>query len=310
MKQRNRFFLCIVLMASGLACHAQGSPSELSSQQQAVAKAEQYRRQLESADEKEQLDALAQLKQLGVAARDALPLLETFSSSPHCKTQRVKDATTDTISSIQRMQAHVEPSPKPMFPPGVRKPALYLYPPSDTDVSVRIVHKGSITAAWPPLQSSNMWKVKARPGGELTDSAGRGYRYLFWEGDWAEQPRVDRNTGFVVSGDEVRDFLARLLDELGLTHDEANDFVTYWYPVLSQHAFVYIHFLTEEYKRLVDVQIEPPCDSQLRIFMTYAPLEARAVVVPQKLKKFERRGFVLVEWGGGELSNGRVRKLQ
>jgi hypothetical protein len=239
-----------------------------------------------------------------------LPFLGTFSSSPDCRTQRVKDATSDTISSIQRLLVNIEPSPEPIFPPGVRKPALYLYPQSDTDVSVRIIHKGSITAAWPPLQSGNTWKVKARPSGELTDSAGRGYRYLFWEGDWAEQPRVDRNTGFVVSGDEVRDFLARSLDALGLNHDEANDFVTYWYPVLSQHAFVYIHFLTEEYERLVNVQMDPPCDSQLRVFMTYQPQEARTVVVPQKLKKFERRGFVLVEWGGGKLSNGWVRKLQ
>jgi hypothetical protein len=275
-----------------------------------VEKVGRYRDQLVSTDTKVQLQALTQIKDLGADAREMLPFLETFISSPQCKSQPVKDATIDTISSIRRAVEALEPTGEPIFPPGVRKPALYLYPESETEVSLRIFHKGHITAAWPPFQPGNLWKIKARPNGELTDDAGRRYRYLFWEGDWSTQPQVDRNSGFVVSGVEVRDFLVRSLDLLGLNHEEANDFITYWYPILSRYAFVYIHFLTDEYKRLVKVQMKPPSDAQLRVFMVYQPLETRAEVVPQKLTKFKRRGFVLVEWGGGELSSGGVKALK
>lgn len=38
-----------------------------------------------------------------------------------------------------------------------------------------------------------------------------------------------------------------------------------------------------------------------QIFMTYAPLDEYIEIPKQKLEKFERHGYTVIEWGGTEL---------
>jgi|GEM_PF-2964494 len=302
--------LYLYLVAYTQGARAQGEDAKKQIKGRTAAQVDVYLKELESTSTQSQLEALANLRELGARAKQALPSLYEFRRSPRCAGNQVQEATIRAIAEIERA---VSASAVPLadrFPPGVRKPAVYLYPEQESEVSLQIFNRGPITAAWPPLGPGNTWKVRARPDGEITDDTGRTYRYLFWEGETASELTFDRRVGFVLSGGKVQEFLAKSLKDLGLTNDEANDFIVFWYPILSQHKFVYVHFLTEEYERRVGLKVTPNPDSKLRFFMLYQPLVKEISIIEQKLPRFQRAGFVLVDWGGGELANDGLRRLQ
>ena len=70
--------------------------------------------------------------------------------------------------------------------------------------------------------------------------------------------------------------------------------------LLNDHRFIFIHFATSEYEQAVTLNVVPAPDTVIRIFMIYRPLKEAIDVVPQKLESVPRRGFIVVEWGGGE----------
>ena len=62
------------------------------------------------------------------------------------------------------------------------KPVIYLYPESQTDVTVTLDYAGTLTTTYPAYHSG--WEVTAFPDGTLINHAdGKEYSYLFWEGD-------------------------------------------------------------------------------------------------------------------------------
>jgi hypothetical protein len=181
-----------------------------------------------------------------------------------------------------------------------KKPVIYLYPVQRTEVRVRLDFDGVVTRTDPQIDVTDGWRVMADPSGALTDLAsGRSYPYLFWEGRCLM--RVDMSSGFVVRGSEVRGFLRDKLAALGLSASEARDFMAYWVPLLETHAFDLIHFESAAYERAARLEVTPRPDTMIRVFMVYEPLAAPVAVTPQQFSRPpSRRGFVLVEWGGGE----------
>ena len=63
------------------------------------------------------------------------------------------------------------------------KPVIYLYPETETQVTVELDFNGTLTSTYPAY--ANGWRVIARPDGTLTDDSGRAYYCLFWEGETA-----------------------------------------------------------------------------------------------------------------------------
>ena len=210
------------------------------------------------------------------------------------------------------------------------KPVIYLYPESETEVSVTLELDGKLTTTYPlgersdrevgspalPKESTHMgsptgsipsasgtssvsWQVTAQPDGTLTDTSGNTYSYLYCEGETDTQ--YDLSKGFVVKGEDSADFLREKLSYMGLTPREYNEFIVYWLPRLEANEYNLITFQGGAYTDSARLQITPEPDSLLRVFMAFKPL-ARPIDIPeQELTPFTRTGFTVVEWGGCEV---------
>lgn len=177
------------------------------------------------------------------------------------------------------------------------KPVIYLYPTETTDVSVKVLLDGELTCTYPDYRDG--WNVTASPDGTLIDNAtGKEYYCLYWEGESAAE--WDMSKGEVVSGKDTAAFLEEKLSEIGLSPRERNEFIIYWLPRMQDNEYNYITFQTEAYSAAVPLEVTPQPDSVLRVFMVYASVPEYFETQPQQFGGFERNGFTLVEWGGGE----------
>jgi hypothetical protein len=180
------------------------------------------------------------------------------------------------------------------------KPVIYLYPEKEKEVKVQLDYTGKIFADYPQYnQKISGWEVIAYPDGKIINKADNlEYSYLFWEGILEKNIAEDISEGFVVSGNDSRKFLREKLSYLGLTPKEYNEFIVYWYPVMQKNKYNLVYFAGEEYIKEAKLTITPTPDSMLRVFMIFKPLEEKIEIKEQKLEKFEREGFSVVEWGG------------
>jgi len=182
-------------------------------------------------------------------------------------------------------------------PPTPEKPVIYLYPETETEITVQLDYSGELTCTYPTYTDG--WKVTAAPDGTLTDERGQTYNYLYWEGEGTEQ--YDFSKGFCVAGADIAAFLENALAKLGLTRKEANEFIVYWLPQMEQNPYNLIAFQQETYTEAAKLTVTPTPDSILRVFMAWKPLEKPVDIPAQTLPIFERRGFTVVEWGGAEV---------
>ena len=185
----------------------------------------------------------------------------------------------------------------PVKPSYTEKPVIYLYPETETDVTVRLDYAGDLTCTYPAYDG--VWHVTAAPDGTLTDESGQTYRYLYWEG--TDNVQYDLSEGFCVPGEETAAFLEDALAQLGLTRAEANEFIIYWLPQMEQNAYNLIAFQSDAYTDAAKLTITPQPDTLLRVFMAWKPLTSAVEISPQTLTAPERTGFTAVEWGGAKV---------
>ena len=180
------------------------------------------------------------------------------------------------------------------------KPVIYLYPEQETQVSVTLDFDGELTSTYPAYGEG--WTVDASPDGTLTDPlTGREYYCLFWEGE--TDTEYDFSTGFCVAGADTAAFLEGALADLGLTEQEANEFIIYWLPRMEGNAWNLISFQTTAYTDSAVLTIDPVPDTLIRVFMAWQSLDEPVEVQPQRLIAPERTGFIAVEWGGAEVKS-------
>ncbi len=178
------------------------------------------------------------------------------------------------------------------------KPVIYLYPEEETEVSVSVdfADGGEITVSYP--EYSNGWNVTAMPDGTIYDESGNEYYCLYWEGEGSA--KLDLTKGWCVNGEDTAEFLREKLLYIGLTPREANEFIIYWLPIMQKNEYNIISIHTEEYKAAVPLTVLPQPDSEIRVFMTFTAADEYVEITPQQLPAYQRNGFTLVEWGGGE----------
>lgn len=217
--------------------------------------------------------------------------------------KEVDELLTETDNRITYEKENIE---KPN--PETAKPVIYLYPEQETKVNVQLTFNGTLTSTYPTLPPEG-WSVTAQPDGTLTDEEGRSYRYLFWEGvadvDWKQ------DSGFLVKAEDAREFLEQSLTQLGLNELEQNDFITYWLPKLEKNGESFVTFAAEQYTDNAVLTVTPQPDSVLRVQMLISKVDdsnraAFQKLPEQELPRFEREGFVLVEWGGTDLGTGKT----
>ncbi len=212
-----------------------------------------------------------------------------------------------------------------LTPGGCGKPVIYLYPPSDTKVSVSFLHKMSLKVNIPTYK--NQWSVMAHPDGSLTDlqpqftncnaidstiigleyaktaCTTNNYPYIYWSGDSMYRAYPDIKSGWIVNKSELTTFMNSKLDEVGLNSKEKSDMLEYWLPEMLQKNAPYyrISFLqTSDMNTLIPMKITPYPDTVFRIFLDYLPLSEKpnSILPTQQLQKLQRIGFTVVEWGG------------
>lgn len=217
--------------------------------------------------------------------------------------KEVDELLTETDNRITYEKENIE---KPN--PETAKPVIYLYPEQETKVNVQLDFNGTLTSTYPTLPPEG-WSVTAQPGGTLTDEEGRSYRYLFWEGvanvDWKQ------DSGFLVKAEDAHEFLEESLTQLGLNELEQNDFITYWLPKLEKNGESFVTFAAKQYTDNAVLTVTPQPDSVLRVQMLISKVDdsnraAFQKLLEQELPRFEREGFVLVEWGGTDLGTGKT----
>ncbi|MDO5520183.1 MAG: hypothetical protein Q4G58_06795 [bacterium] len=175
------------------------------------------------------------------------------------------------------------------------KPVIYLYPKKEQNISVKLDYTGVVTVSSPEYKN-NGWEVKAFPDGTLIGDDGKKYPYIFWEG--IREMSFDITSGFCVSGKDTESFLREKLTYMGLTKEEATDFINFWLPYMKGNAYNLISFQGEAYTKNAKLTIKPKPDSILRVYMVFKPLKKKISVKEQKLSTFKRKGFSVVEWGG------------
>ena len=185
------------------------------------------------------------------------------------------------------------------------KPVIYLYPEREMDVRVRLEYDGKLDATYPAYPEGG-WHVTARPDGTLIDKTdGHEYSYLFWDGFYDNQ--FDFSRGFIVKGKDTARFLQDTLSAMGLTPREYNEFIVYWLPKMQHNAWNLIAFQGAEYTDHARLTITPKPDSLLRVFMAFKSVPYPYAIPPQTFPKFERRGFTVIEWGGSDAGDKRLK---
>lgn len=179
------------------------------------------------------------------------------------------------------------------------KPIIYLYPETETEVTVKLGKYNNITCIYPEYNDG--WNVCAQPDGNLIDlNTGRNLYSLYWEG--INDVKCNYDSGFVVKGCDTIKFLEEKLSILGLTDREAEEFIIYWLPKMQNNKYNYIRFATmDEINEIMPLYFSVEPDTLIRVLMEFKPLKEYIDIPEQELITPIRKGFVVVEWGGTEL---------
>ncbi len=184
-----------------------------------------------------------------------------------------------------------------LLPIFAAEPVIYLYPESTMEIDVSVEVPGGMTESIPLYNGG--WSVKADSSSDIINlEDGISYPYLFWEGFSSVYPR--REEGFLVETDNMSSFLNGVLGDLGLNSKEIDDFCKYWLSRLKDKPYCLISFVPQEdIDKLYPLEIEPEPDNVIRVLMDFMLLEEPIPVEEPTLDEpAERKGFVVVEWGG------------
>ena len=178
---------------------------------------------------------------------------------------------------------------------GIAKPILYLYPKKTTKVEITFEHPEYLETTYPKF--TGKWEVTAHKNGDLYDNKDNYYYGLYW--DEKRIHEVDFSEGYYVEKNDAIEFLEKKLSYIGLSPREKNEFIMYWLPILEKNEKSLVYFeLTDERESYSKINITPKPDSLLRLVIHIKKVNEKIDIKKQNLTKFQRKGFVAVEWGG------------
>ncbi len=177
------------------------------------------------------------------------------------------------------------------FPPGVRKPAIYLYPLKKSRIDVSIDVNGFITESEPCYNSG--WSVIVEPNGLIENK----YDYLFYE---AQLKSIELpEEGWVVKYSELKKWFDDTLPKLGLNKKEIEQFKDYWLKELKKANYYEIKLLGLEFlEENMNLIINPKPETVIRLNFYFTPLNEKTDLREPKIVTPVRKGFTVVEWGG------------
>lgn len=173
----------------------------------------------------------------------------------------------------------------------VKKPAVYLYPREQMNVSVKVNVNGKLTYTDPEYNTG--WNVNAAPTGIIDGK----YDYLFYEADLnkIELP----NEGWIVEYGNLKEWFEEYLPKLGLNKKETEQFEEYWLGKLRKAKYYDIRILGDKFlSENMDLLIEPKPETLLRLNFYFKPLSSKIELKAPEIREVTRKGFTVVEWGG------------
>jgi hypothetical protein len=179
----------------------------------------------------------------------------------------------------------------PNFPPGVRKPAVYLYPTETSEIEVKVDVNGFITTAEPDYLTG--WKVTAEPNGLIDQK----YDYLFYEAQLNSLQLPEE--GWIVDYSNLDNWFDETLPILGLNDKEIIQFKEYWIEELTEANYYEIRILENQFlNENMNLIINPKPDTTIRLNFYFKPHSDKMEIVEPAIETPERTGFTVVEWGG------------
>ncbi|KAG1851705.1 hypothetical protein F4604DRAFT_1306484 [Suillus subluteus] len=183
-------------------------------------------------------------------------------------------------------------------PSRCKKPVIYLYSPSDIDVSVKLslIPEWSLSVIYPVVATEDHgqrleWNVRTHQDGSLTEhNSGLDVSYLFWEAETNSQafPRspaykpqpvdtfspisssLDDMDSIVIPVNKATVYLDKSLKVLGLHTEARTSFITYWLPSFLKHEYIALRFVPQAaYERAASLSISPQPDVVTRICMLF-----------------------------------------
>ena len=174
----------------------------------------------------------------------------------------------------------------------VKKPALYLYPVKKMSVEVVLDPKGKVIQSIPLY--NKRWRVMADSDGLIDNK----YRYLFYEVALDKHITVPQE-GWSVKYSDLSGWFDKYLNDFGLNKNEATAFKAYWLKNLPVSNYYSIKLIRPEIVNdQLGLKILPKPDSQLRVLLGFTPTRDTVNLKAPAIDTFERKGFVVVEWGG------------
>ncbi|MEA3272805.1 MAG: hypothetical protein U9P90_04030 [Patescibacteria group bacterium] len=179
----------------------------------------------------------------------------------------------------------------PNFPPGVKKPAVYLYPTETSEIEVKVYVNGHITEAEPNYLTG--WKVTAESNG-LIDKE---YDYLFYEAQLTNLQLPDE--GWIIAFSNLDEWFDETLPKLGLNDKELVQFKEYWMEELTEANYYEVKILEDQFlEENMNLIINPKPDTMIRLNFYFKPHSEKNEMKEPTIKTPQRTGFTVVEWGG------------
>lgn len=175
----------------------------------------------------------------------------------------------------------------------VYKPVIYLYSEEEINLTIKFKDESRLKTTYPKYNDG--WNVSV--SGDKINDGNNDYYGLFY--DEIRTYEVDFSEGFYVEAANAISFLEEKLDYLGFNYKERNEFIMYWLPILEDNGASLVYFeQTEERNNECPLEMSINPESMLRIIVHIKKTEYNTKISEEKLNKFDRNGFTLVEWGG------------
>lgn len=179
-----------------------------------------------------------------------------------------------------------------------KKPNIYLYPETETEITVTFEKPEYLTSSIPDYRGA--WTVTASPDGKLTDTVGNSYGYLFYEA-LVKKKAFQTEEGFLIPADNRDETFRRILTAYGFNEQETADFIEYWSDYLKGVTdYLMYPMLTDGVDAAMPVSFSVNPDSITRIWFGFAHYDGSEIKKPE-ITPIERKGFTVVEWGGAVL---------
>ncbi|KAG2746392.1 hypothetical protein P692DRAFT_201867792 [Suillus brevipes Sb2] len=178
------------------------------------------------------------------------------------------------------------------------KPVIYLFSPSDIDVSVKLslIPEWTLSVIYPVVTTEDQgqrleWNVRTHQNGSLTEhNSGLDVSYLFWEAEtnveaFPRSPTSEPQSvntfdpissslndmdSIVVPVDKVTVYLNKSLEALGLHTEARTSFITHWLPSFLKHEYIALRFVPQAaYERAASLSISPQPDVVTRVSMLF-----------------------------------------